>query len=205
MGLAMSLALMSAGCGDGGDDEEATTATSTTQPATTRAPEAPRLADQWAGSVQDTNSYISVFTLTDGQTGAYLADGDRTAVLALGTLTGGQLALQARDGTRVTGNVSGDQVQGTVTLQGRDHAFRAVRATGEAGWYRARQPVGGETVAAGYIVLADGTQRGAVRRGDAVLATPRFDPKYPTIEVEGVGTLTLLPVRQFVEREGGIA
>jgi hypothetical protein len=173
-------------------------------PGGTGTEEGPRLEKQWAGTVEGTDAYISVFTLTDGQTGAYLADGDQIAVLALGSLEGGELSLQAEDGTTVTGTAN-DEVIGTVELEGTEYDFGAETATGEAGWYRARTEVEGETITAGYILLPDGTQRGAARRGDEVLAAPELDPDDPLIEVPGVGDLTLLPVAEFVIQEGGLA
>jgi hypothetical protein len=213
-------ALGAGGCG--GDDDEEKPAQGTTDQAgqetteaergaeagteqgTTGAKRKPRLARQWAGKVHGTDSYISVFTLTDGQTGAYLADGKQIAVLALGSLEGGRLSLRAKDGTTVTGTANGS-VSGSVLLEDEQYRFSGERTSGEAGWYRARKQVGGKPVAAGYILLADGSQRGAVRRGDEVLAVPKFDPQSPTIEVAGVGSLTLLPVKEFVVREGSIS
>jgi hypothetical protein len=194
------VALIAAGAlvgGCGGDDDDETG----TEPS--QAQQGPRLADQWAGRVTGTESYISVFTLDDGQTGAYLADGREIAVLALGSLEDGELDLEAEDGTTVTGSADGTAT-GTVVLNGREYDFTAERATGEAGWYRVREVVDGQQIAAGYIVLADGTQRGAVRRGDEVIGAPELDPGDPTVQVEGVGSLTLLPVAEFVIQEGGI-
>jgi hypothetical protein len=168
-------------------------------------PGGPRLADQWAGKVDGTNAYISVFTLDNGETGAYLADGDQIAALVLGTLQGGNLDLGPNDdGVTVKGTVADADVTGTTTIDGQEHSFSATRATGEAGWYRGRTTVGGELATAGYIILADGTQRGAVRQGDQVLGAPEFDPSSPTITAGGV-SVNVVPVAEFVEREGGLA
>jgi hypothetical protein len=191
--LAIVVALAMAGCG--GDDDSDSDQTRS----------GPRLADQWAGTVEGSGSYISVFTLDNGQTGAYLADGKQIAVLALGTLEDGRLSLESEDGTKVAGTASGDSASGTVALDGQEHSFAAQRATGDAGWYRARATAGGEPIAAGYIVLADGSQRGAVRQGDKVIAAPQLDVSDPTIEVPGVGALSLLPVADVVIKEGGIS
>jgi hypothetical protein len=144
------------------------------------------------------------FTLDDGQTGAYLADGKKVAVLALGSLQDGELVLGAEDGTTVTGTTDGI-ASGTVNLQGEDYSFYAKRATGDTGWYLARTEVDGEPVAAGYILRADLTQRGAVRRSEKVIASPELDPADPTIKVKGVGKLEILPVAEFVTKEGGVS
>jgi hypothetical protein len=191
--LALAIAgLVAIGCGD--DDDEGTTEAA-----------GPKLAEQWAGTVDGTDSYISVFTLDDGQTGAYLADGKQIAVLALGTLEDEQLDLRSEDGATVTGTAAGDAASGTVTLEGKQYSFGAEQTSGDAGWYRGRTEVDGEPVAAGYIVLNDGSQRGAVRRGERVIAAPELDTSDPVIEAPGVGTLEVLPVAEFVVEEGGIS
>lgn len=43
-----------------------------------------------------------------------------------------------------------------------------------------------------------------MRRGEEILAPPAFDPANPIIEVEG-GSVTVRPVAQFVEQEGGLS
>jgi hypothetical protein len=196
MALAMLvLALIVAACG--GDDEGDATASA--------ARPGPRLAAQWAGKVEGTNSYISVFTLDNGEAGAYLADGAEVAALVLGERDGSDIELEPSKDVDVKAEVSGDTVSGTVTLAGERHHFYAAEATGDAGWYRTRTTVDGDEVAAGYIVVADGTQRGAVRCAGKVVAAPRFDPDKPTIDVDGIGALTIEPVAQFVAEEGGLS
>lgn len=182
-------------CGDGGGDPPP------------EGPQAggPRLADQWAGKVEGTNAYISVFTLDNGETGAYLADGDQIAALVLGSLENNNLELGPNDdGVSVEGTIDDADVRGTTTIDGQQYSFTATRATGDAGWYRGRTTVEGQLVTAGYIILDDGTQRGAVRRGDEVLGAPEFDPSTPTISAGGV-SVDVVPVAEFVEREGGLA
>jgi hypothetical protein len=166
----------------------------------------PRLADQWAGRVDGTDAYISVFTLDNGDTGAYLANGRDIAALVLGTIEAGSLRLRpvAEGEINVQGTVADAQVTGTVTISGEENPFTADRASGEAGWYRGRTLAGGKLVTAGYILLDDGTQKGAVRQGDKVLGAPTFDPSKPTIQAGGI-SVDILPVAEFVEREGGLA
>jgi hypothetical protein len=67
-----------------------------------------RLASQWAGKVEGTDAYISVFTLNNGQAGAYLADGADIATLVRGTRTGGVIDLRPNEGTDVTASVAGE-------------------------------------------------------------------------------------------------
>jgi hypothetical protein len=200
--LAVGVALAAAGCGD--DDGSGDTGD---RSESTAAEERVSLADQWAGTIEGTNAYISVFTLDDGQAGAYLADGADIATLLLGAVDDDviSLSLSPADRTTLTANVAGDEVTGTATLDGGDYAFTAERATGDAGWYRGRTSADGETVAAGFIVLGDGSFRGAVRRGDEVIANPDFDPSDLVLDVPGVGELEVLPVAKFVEQEQELA
>lgn len=164
-----------------------------------------KLADQWAGKVQGTNAYISLFTLNNGQAGSYLADGADIATLVLGKRTGAQLELRPTGSTTVTANVAGSTVDGTVTLNGTSHSFTADRASGSAGWYRGRKKDHGDTIAAGFIVLADGSFRGAIRRGDRVVANPAFDPSHLVLRVPGDGKLKVLRVADFVKKEQRLA
>jgi hypothetical protein len=100
----------------------------------------------------------------------------------------------------VTATVHGSDVAGTVTLDGVAHDFTATRSTGDGGWYRGLKTVQGERLAAGFIVLGDGSARGAIRLGDEVVATPDFDPGDLTLEVPGGGTIKVLPVARFVKK-----
>lgn len=164
-----------------------------------------KLADQWTGKVQDTNAYVSLFTLNDKHAGAYLADGANIATLVLGKRNHDQLSLRPTAATTVTANVAGETVDGTVTLDGVAHPFTADRATGKAGWYRGRKKNRGDTIAAGFIVLADGTFRGAIRRGTQVVANPDFNPSSLVLDVPGDGKLEVLPVAKFVQKEQKLA
>ena len=190
LGAAVLLALLAAACGD---DESSSAAGG------------PALAEQWAGAVEGTDAYVSVFTLDDGQAGAYVADGADVAALVLGTTEDGSIDLRPGGGVEVVVEGGGDEVSGTVTLDGEAHPFSAAASSGAAGWYRVRTEVDGDLISAGYIVLADGSQRGAVRRGDEVIAAPELDTADPVVDVEGIGSLRLLPVADFVEQERGLA
>jgi hypothetical protein len=189
-----------AACGGGGGGGQPSPQAQTPQT------QAPALANQWAGRIEGTDTYISVFTLNNGQTGAYLANGKDIAALLLGSIIQGSLRLRPFEeiDISVDGTVAESKVDGTVTIRGKKHPFTADRATGYAGWYRGRTTANGQLVTAGYILLADGTQKGAIRQGDKVLGAPAFDPTKPTIQAGGV-SVDILPVAEFVKQEGGLA
>lgn len=164
-----------------------------------------KLADQWAGAVEGTDAYISLFTLNNAQAGAYLADGADIATLVLGKRKGKALNLRPTDGTTVTAALDGDTVTGYVTIDGTDYAYTAERSTGDGGWYRGRKGSGAQLISAGFIVIADSTYRGAIREGGEVVATPDFDVDQLTLDVPSGGTIKVLPVAAFVKKEQRLA
>ncbi len=164
-----------------------------------------RLADQWAGPIEGTEAYISLFTLNNKRAGAYLADGADIATLVLGKRVGDELDLRPTEGTSVTATIDGDTVTGTVEFDGAEYPFTAEESTGDGGWYRGRKRIDGATVAAGFIVLEDGTYRGAIREDDEVVATPDFDPDDLTLDLPDGGTIKVLPVAAFVKKEQRLA
>ncbi|MFN2506068.1 MAG: hypothetical protein ABR540_17910 [Acidimicrobiales bacterium] len=71
----------------------------------------------------------------------------------------------SRDGARLRGPIADDEPIGTVALSpgGPLHPFEAPAVTAPAGLYRAWGDVDGQPALGGWVVLADGRQRGGVR------------------------------------------
>jgi hypothetical protein len=67
-----------------------------------------------------------------------------------------------RPGGAVTFTLTARGLRGTVTIGGRAHRFVATRAPAWAGYYRAEGAMNGRSVYAGWVVAANGQQRGAV-------------------------------------------
>jgi hypothetical protein len=110
---------------------------------------------------------------------------------------------------RVPAHATHRGLAGRVRLDGRRYTFRARRAHGPAGLYHAgaRTPDGG--VEAGWIVLADGTQRGAVNRfisSNLELAVPKpappLDPGHPTVTISDGSSNTIPPTARRVSQPG---
>ena len=148
------------------------------------------------GAVEGTDAYIAVVTDPDGDTVAYVCDcaeGAPATVAAFleGTVTDGQLDLEPAQEVEVTGTVDEDQAEGTVTVAGDDHPFTADAAEEPAGLYRTEETVDGDEVTAGWVIAADGTQRGGLRRAGQLQPVGFIDPTHDlAVPVPGVGILT---------------
>jgi hypothetical protein len=119
------------------------------------------------GRVDGSRAYIAL--VSDGRRlGGYLCDGRTLSVWLEPTrLDDGHAKLRSRRGGAL-GDVAlgASSGRGTVRLGGVAHAFAVSRASGRAGLYRAvagRAETRG-AVEAGWIVIADGSVRGAANR-----------------------------------------
>jgi hypothetical protein len=82
----------------------------------------------------------------------------------LGVLAGGVFeARSTSQKTRITAQITGRSVVGAITLEdGQVLSFRAKPATGNAGLFRSDDLIENQRWLGGWVVLADGDQRGAV-------------------------------------------
>lgn len=109
---------------------------------------------------------------------AYLCDGADVSVWLHGSLEGSDATLRA-DTAMLEVTLAGDRAYGSVSLDGdAARVFAAEAATDEAGLYRPEEP----DVRGGWIVLADGRQRGAMRAGGGVAENPTLS--LPTLEAD---------------------
>jgi hypothetical protein len=121
----------------------------------------------FVGRVPRTNAYIAI-VVTRRAIRAYVCDGEaKTSKKTLARWlrvkrTGNAFHLENR-GVVIDATVTGTAVRGTVKLPGRRaRSFTARRARGKAGLYRARGRSGGGRYLGGWIILRNGTGRGAV-------------------------------------------
>ena len=154
--VAAGVGLASAGCGSD-SLEVAQTATD-------------RVHGSFVGRVLSSDAFVAV--VTDGRRAtAYVCDGkpgDRGAVIGErfdGSVIADRLNVVSRGGARLTATLGKRGVDGSIRLApvGKQLAFRAVPASGRAGYYRseAADARGGDTA---WIVLASGEQRGVRTR-----------------------------------------
>ena len=80
--------------------------------------------------------------------------------------------------------VSGSVLTGVVRLPGRTLRFRAVRARGRAGLWRASvSGTDGRPVEATWIVLRNGNQTGAIVNGTNIDRPPVLNPAQPDVQI----------------------
>lgn len=132
----------------------------------------------YVGKVEGTDAYIGIARNGAGVT-AYVCDGQSVATWFKGKANGdGSIDLTSADGSKLQGTLSGDTFSGSFTpAGGAAQAYTASKASGDAGLYRLEETADGGTVVGGWVVLADGSLRGA-KVGPAGFASQRTrDPK----------------------------
>lgn len=117
------------------------------------------------GIVEGTDAFIALVPQENNGLVAYICDGQTISVWFRGERNENAVDLTAANGAQLQANLENDAAAGTITLaDGQSHAFTASLASGEAGLYRAEEAFEGSDYVGGWIVLNDGTQRGAINR-----------------------------------------
>ena len=137
----------------------------------------------FAGKVAGTNAYVSVVS-RGGQVEAYVCDSDKIAVWLKGTLAR-RVASAANATNEVVLNAkqSGSTLTGTVTLAGKSHNIKATAVSWPSGLYEAWGLSGTKVVRAGWVLVPDGTQRGAKRVGVDVAPVNAVDPSAVGVDI----------------------
>ncbi len=196
LGLAMMVAL--AACGSSGDDaahdtgpelSDATVAKLRALPAslqeTILAPGSAPIS--FVGQVDRTEIYIGA-TTTGGLAQIYLCDGQEIAIWLRGIVDGSTITADDGDVSLVA-TISEASLTGSVALRGVSHLFDAVRSEFPADLWESLSLAGdGQLVRGGWIVLDDGTQRGAVKQGVTIVSTPTLDPATGSASAGSSGT-----------------
>lgn len=132
------------------------------------------LADRMLIGEIDDDTFVAVITDADSVL-AYVCDGTpasvSTATWFVGTHDGASFSLSHKSGARFDGSLVGDEVRGEFTLGAAALEYVVASAEGEAGLFLADEG----DLRGGWIVQADGDQRGAVLHrttGDIVSAQP---------------------------------
>jgi hypothetical protein len=147
------------------------------------------ISGTWVGQVEGSEAYVAIVIGKKGKdrpAGVYLCDSATQAVWLFGDTNDRTLDLPGDGGASIDGTVTKQSVEGTITLaDGTTLEFTATRAKRPAGLYRFDDEIDGDRYEGGWIVLDDGTQRGAVIKrntGDAGIA-PTIDPDNPTVTI----------------------
>ena len=130
-------------------------------------------ATSFAAALDGSDAFVGVvLDQGAGRLLAYVCDGESVAAWFTGTAAAdGSLSLTSAGGARQTGRVDGSRLSGTVVLPGAAHSFSSTSVTEPAGLYRTKGEVRGEPAVGGWIVLPDGTQRGAVVTSSGFMST----------------------------------
>jgi hypothetical protein len=117
---------------------------------------------------------------------AYVCDGFTVEAWLRGSARNGELLLSGDDGT-LTGSYDDALATGETTASGRDFTFSVELVAPPEGLYRfADTIVGGADVVAGWIVLPDGTQIGAVTVDGVTGPAPALNLDTGQVQIEGV-------------------
>ncbi|MDQ3897931.1 MAG: hypothetical protein M3326_11945 [Actinomycetota bacterium] len=185
LGLVMAAGVVLTGCGSD-DSDEATSAG----------------IRSYVGTVQGTSALVAV--VTDGSRAlAYVCDGmpaepQGTAPTIQTWFNGGSdgKAVDIQQGaSRLKLQLTGSAMAGTVTLtDGRTLNISGVPVEGDAGLYRADTSGTAGKGAAGWILAADGQQRGGFGDGITVKGVKTLTLSQPTFSLQGLASARIAKV-----------
>lgn len=185
---AAALALV-AGCGSSQEDEGASPPPTTAAAASSRS---------YVGTAEGTGAYVAV--VVDGTRAlAYVCDGVPGAPVGTtptvqtwfnGPSDGKAVDVQQPDGRRLQLQLSDTAMTGTLTLAGgRSLAVTGRIAQGEAGLYRAETTAdAGASAVAGWILAADGSQRGGLQVGSTLSGTTLLNTSQLSFSFQSLAT-----------------
>lgn len=135
----------------------------------------------FAGRVAGTGSLVAV-AVRDGKALAYVCDGVSEAWLKGDVGGDGLVGLEGKGG-QLVGSMGDEMVWGSVRVAGRVASFRASAVKAPGGLYRAASTT--QELVAGWVVLPNGEQVGAVYYEGEVRPAPRIDPPQETVVIDG--------------------
>jgi hypothetical protein len=120
---------------------------------------------------------------------AFVCDGRHgVAELFTGARTGNRATLRNAHGAGLLATISGTRVTGAFKpARGGSLRFAAAPAPRPAGFYRTVGSGRGTSATIGWVVLADGSQRGAITIGSRVVNAPALNTRTSTARLGGAG------------------
>ena len=160
------------------------------------------LTGEFVGQVTGTQAYVGIATYDDGFAVAYVCDGAQLSRWLVGSvLPDGTLDLAPHGGVALTGAVVGATATGTVTIAAQPFAFQAGLPAPGAGYFGAAQTVDGGLHTGGWLLLGDGTQRGAVRNASGIAGNPVLGPSSSSVTLVSGSVLLVRRINQWVDPE----
>jgi hypothetical protein len=112
---------------------------------------------------------------------AYVCNGSTVEAWFKGTAVNGVLIMTGKNDSHFSAIYDFGKVTGDVLAHGTDYSFSVPVVSKPSGLYRATAVVRGATIKAGWIVLSDGTQVGAVEPSSTSPAPTAFEA--PSLDV----------------------
>jgi len=138
----------------------------------------------YAVQLPNSEAFVGI-AITGQDIVAYVCDGTDTSTATVsewfkGSLSGNSFDLTSNSGARLSGTLSTGAIEGAFSLaNGESLAFRASQVGNEAGLFRSEETFDGNNYVAGWIILADGQQRGSIIRLGTLAFTPVPIPRLP--------------------------
>lgn len=151
---------------------------------------------EYVGAIEGTDIYAAFAITRSNDTGeivggtAYFCDGTKVANWFSPSTTDGETTFTAADGNSFVPRVSDETITAEVTLGGISYTVTAteVDADGDAGLYLSDHVIDADlhdNERGGWIVLSDGTQRGAIRGGSVLLPSTGLVSGATTVAADG--------------------
>ena len=153
----------------------------------------------FAGLVEGTEGFLAVETAgTDAI--AYFCDGAQTAVWFAGTASKAKASLKSAAGAVLTLRPAKSGAKGTLTLAGKKLAIDVEAVAPPSGLYVLDPSLPHETLArflGGWVVLPDGTVKGAIKEKGVVVSNPQLDLTGPSTGLPTGDTVKTVPFGGF--------
>ncbi len=149
----------------------------------------------FAGPVEGTDAYLAVLS-AGSTTVAYLCDGANRATWFAGTATSDKLMIQSKKGDRLELRAEQSKAVGTLVLDGTERAIALDGVATPSGLYVLEPHLPQDTLKTylgGWIVLPDGSVKGAVKSRDAVVANPPLNLKASSVPLPSGDTVAVVP------------
>lgn len=142
------------------------------------------------GRVSDSEAFIAVVS-TGSKAMAYVCDGAKISLWFTGAVSAdGSLEVKQASGAKLSAKLSGGAATGTLELEaGKPLGFRTEAVREAAGLYRARTTLGGNVYLGGWIVLANGEQRGNVVGGGTLFERVTLAQNPVRADLPNIGAL----------------
>ena len=168
----------------------------------------PVVVRSFAGVVEGTEAFLALETA--GTTSlAYFCDGANTAVWFAGTATSKEAVLKSASGASLTVRPNRSGAIGTLKINGTKVSIKLDGVAAPSGLYVLDPQLPTDTLRrylGGWVVLADGSVRGAIKENGAVVSNPVLNLTAPTRASTSLPTgeaVTVVPFGGFGGSGGG--